>query len=183
MDLSLSNSGIAVAVDGKLENFGAVPGKGAGIARLIADRDSIMDRVDQAKPDFVIMEDVAYSMNKSYAKENAGLAFIIRVELFTEKIPFIVVASSSLKKFCSGSGSAKKEMMIKEVLKRWGVDCPDNDTADAVALAFLGMALTGEWTPTIQPQREVVEQVTGKNAWLRTLRKPEAAAAANPVDW
>jgi crossover junction endodeoxyribonuclease RuvC len=162
-DLSLTASGWAVGVDGVIRQHGVIPGIGDGLRRMVHNRDKIMTKTEEWKPDLVVMEDVAFSMNKSYAKENAGMAFMVRAEMFTDGWPYLLFTASSIKKFAAGSGAAKKEQILKEVFKRWGHDCLTNDQADAVAIAYIGMALLGDWQTTTVPQREVVEQIRSKN--------------------
>lgn len=181
IDLSLTATGFALSTDGHLDGFRIIPGKGDGIERLISGRNRIMDQVEEAKPDLVIMEDLAFSQNQAFAKENAGLAYMVRAELHTDKIPFLVAGPSQVKKFVTGSGGAKKEIIIKEVLRRFGVDCPDNNTADAVSMAYLAMALVGDWEPTTQAQLEVVAQIQSKNSWVGRLAKPSPAPEVQPT--
>lgn len=190
----MTASGIAKAYNGVLEGYSVVSikvpvGPWSAEDRLISNLDKIMAMAEEPRPDFVIIEDVAYAQNAAFAKENAGMAYAVRMELRRERIPFVVIGPSQLKKFATGSGGAKKELVIKEVMKRWGADCPDNNTADAVALAYLGMALVGEWTPTIQPQREAVDVILAKNSWLRKIVIPSKAVVnpisdeTNPIEW
>lgn len=69
---------------------------------------------------------------------------VLRYRLFLEGYKYIEVPPTSLKKFVTGKGNVKKEMMLKEVYKRWNIDCDTNDEADAVGLAYMGMALDGK---------------------------------------
>ncbi len=68
----------------------------------------------------------------------------VRYLLFQQGFSYIDVPPTSLKKFVTGKGNVKKEMMLKEVYKRWSIDCDTNDEADAVGLAHMGMALDGK---------------------------------------
>jgi crossover junction endodeoxyribonuclease RuvC len=65
---------------------------------------------------------------------------LVRLTLMEEKIPFIEVPPTTLKKFICGSGAAKKELLIKEVYKRWQLDSSDNNEVDAFCLAQFGRA-------------------------------------------
>ena len=69
---------------------------------------------------------------------------VLRYRLFLQGYKYIDVPPTSLKKFVTGKGNVKKEMMLKEVYKRWNIDCDTNDEADAVGLAYFGMALDGK---------------------------------------
>lgn len=46
-----------------------------------------------------------------------------------------IVTPGEVKKFVTGKGNAKKELIIKEVYKRYGFDTDINDIADAYAIA------------------------------------------------
>lgn len=69
---------------------------------------------------------------------------VVRYQLFLKGYKYVEVPPTSLKKFVTGKGNVKKEMMLKEVYKRWKIDCDTNDEADAVGLAYFGMALDGQ---------------------------------------
>jgi crossover junction endodeoxyribonuclease RuvC len=179
-DLSLTATGCAVAIDGKLTTWGLIPGKHDGVQRLIYVRNRVCDKIDEVKPDLVIFEDFSYASKDGKAFERAGLAFMIRSELFTDKIPFCVCSPQGLKKFVVGTaGSPKKpvtkELVIKEVFKRWGFDVDNNDEADAIGLAHVGMALVGDYALTMQAQHEVLETIRNNNPFLSRLDKREAS--------
>ena len=161
-DLSLTSTGWCVAADGAVREYGLIEGKHDEVKRLIYNRNRVCDKIDTTKPDLVVFEDLAWSKNEAYAKEIAGMAYMIRAELVSDGTPYIVVAANSLKKFACGSGGSKKTPVKKEhVLKfcatRFGHDVDSNDIADAIILAYIGMALRGEWSATIAAQGEVLE--------------------------
>lgn len=66
---------------------------------------------------------------------------VMRYNLWTDGYKYIDVPPTSLKKFVTGKGNVKKEQMLKEVFKRFHIDCYSSDEADAVGLAYFGMAL------------------------------------------
>jgi crossover junction endodeoxyribonuclease RuvC len=43
----------------------------------------------------------------------------------------------TLKKYASGKGTSKKQEMLLQIYKRWGVEFNDDNAADAYALARL----------------------------------------------
>ncbi len=179
-DLSLTSSGYAVAVDGAIKESGVIPGKGEGIPRLIQVRNSVCNKIDAAKPTLVIFEDFSFGSNMSGAREIAGLAYMIRAELFTDGVPYCCVSPLALKKYCVGTaGSSKqkvgKELVLMSILKRWGAEIRDNNAGDAFVLAQIGMALVGDTVPTIEPQKEVLAKLRDNNKWLSKLdaKQPE----------
>jgi len=73
--------------------------------------------------------------------------------LFDQKVPAENIKLCSiqhLKMFAVGKGNCKKELVIKEVYKKWGFDTNSNDIADAFVLAkmafsiYSGIALQGK---------------------------------------
>ncbi|HUV67023.1 MAG TPA: hypothetical protein VMW24_24260, partial [Sedimentisphaerales bacterium] len=70
------------------------------------------------------------------------------------------------KKFVAGKGNADKDLMLKEVLKRFALDLDNHNVADAVGLLYIGLALIGNWQPTTDQQRAVVTAVRNSNRTL-----------------
>ncbi len=52
-----------------------------------------------------------------------------------------IFTPGQIKKFVTGKGNAKKELMMKEVYKRWGFETDSHDIADAYAIARLVEAI------------------------------------------
>lgn len=110
--------------------------------------------------DLVVLEGFAYG-RAHQAHQMGGLGYIVRLVLQDHRFKWIEVAPSALKKFVSGSGNANKDVMLKNVYKRFGFDTNDNNVADAVGLLYAGLALEGLWKPTTAEQRAVIEQIKG----------------------
>jgi Holliday junction resolvasome RuvABC endonuclease subunit len=71
------------------------------------------------------------------------LGTVLRSALHVRGIPWTEVAPTSLKKFLTGSGQAKKNVMLLELHKRFGISCTDDNVADAVTLALYGAVAHG----------------------------------------
>ena len=69
------------------------------------------------------------------------------------------VAPTSLKKFVTGKGNAKKDLMLLSVYKRWGFDTTNDNKADAYGLAQFGRALLGFDTGVPQVNLTAVEKI------------------------
>ena len=89
----------------------------------------------------VFVEDYAFAA-KGQVFNIAELSGIIKFRLWSDAYPFLRIPPTSLKKFTTATGTAPKELMMKEVYKRYGVDFNDNNVADAYALARMGYAIT-----------------------------------------
>lgn len=174
----MTGTGVALAIDGKISQYGLLPGKHDGIRRLIYLRGLICDKVDAVKPDLVVFEGLSFN-SRDNDFERAGLAWMIRAELFSDGVQFALCAPQSLKKFvCGTAGNAKqpmkKENMLKYLFSRFGHDVDNNDICDAISLAYVGMALVGDWEPTIQAQRDVIEKLRATNKGVQ-FKKQEMA--------
>ena len=66
-----------------------------------------------------------------------AVGMMARVELWRAGIPFLEVPPSTLKKWITGKGNAEKNLMLREVFKRWGFEAETDDDADAFALLKL----------------------------------------------
>ncbi len=165
LDISLTNSGWAVGEDGTVIAHGAIPGRHEGMLRLIWNRNRILDQVDKVKPDMIVMEGLAMRSMTGHNLERTGLAYMVRAELCSDHLQWIEVSPQSLKKFIIGRGGSKKNPAPKSLIlkyiatqfKHTDVDC--DDVADALGLNYIGMALMGDWTPTTEAQRDVLEKL------------------------
>jgi crossover junction endodeoxyribonuclease RuvC len=106
--------------------------------------------------DLVVMEDFAFAASMSFAREIAGLSYMVRHWLWKHQKPYVLVAPTSVKKMATGKGNADKSLVMKSVFQRWAHDCDNDNSADAVTLCYIGRSLVGEWPSTTDPQREVI---------------------------
>jgi len=83
----------------------------------------------------VYLEGPSYSSNGAFQLQMGALHFMIRMMLYKKKIKYEIIAPGTLKKFVAGNGSAKKEHMLLNVYKKWGIEFEDNNLADAYGLA------------------------------------------------
>lgn len=185
-DLSLSSTGWALTADGRLVDTGLILSQGEGVGRLIVLRNKVMDLVDKHMPALVMFEDLAFA-GYDTGHERAGLAYMVRAELHSDAFPWAVVSPASLKKFVVGQGGSKKnpvrkEHMLKAMLQHFGHDIDQNDIADAIGVAYVGMAAIGDWEPRTKAQREVIEKFIASNPTLKTLRQRSDANYVNEAE-
>ncbi len=95
--------------------------------------------------DLVMIEGYAFAgkFNNSLQYE---LGAVIRMMMHRDDMLFIEVPPTSLKKFVTGKGNAKKDLMLLGVYKRWEFDTEDDNEADAYGLTQFGRAMIGEPT-------------------------------------
>lgn len=113
----------------------------------------------------------AYSMAEKYGQHASGeIGAAIKLTLLrffsgSDQRSFpVLVAPQQLKKFATGNGNTKKEMIAKEVLKRWDVDFNDTNLAEAYVLARIAYAVEADPEMT-QFQRDVVKALEGRTEW------------------
>lgn len=119
---------------------------------------------DVGEVDLAVIEGYAYGaeMKREVLGELGG---VIRMALWRNRVPYMIVAVPTLKKFTMGRGNTPKSMMIKEVYKRWGFEAGDDNDADAYALSMLGQ----EWlrpnrTKKLEEMLKKVERVARRGS-------------------
>lgn len=110
----------------------------------------------------------AYSMAEKYGQHASGevgaaikLAVLSQFDPQDRRAYPVLVAPQQLKKFVAGNGNARKDMIPKEVLKRWGVDFDDPNIAEAYVLARIAHAVDARPEMT-QFQKDVVMALDGR---------------------
>jgi hypothetical protein len=126
----------------------------------------------------VFIEGYAFGAKGSSGISLGELGGVTRLALHDLTIPYIEIPPTQLKKFVTGKGGAPKDIMLKEVYKRWGADFNDDNIADAFSLVQLGRGLTNTQEGNLLAhQKEVVSEVM--KTWLKDnpSRDNQAAAA------
>ena len=169
LDLSLAATGLA-------QSWGATsaitcrtisPPKGlGGAARLLWIVNALDEAVVSKTHDtVVIIEEMAFAAHDRN-HERAGLAWIVRCMLHEYKVPYILVAPTTLKKSVTGSGKGDKSKMQLTVWRNWAVECANDNEADAVGLLQMLRDLAGGTDPATLPKyrRECLAVVSKANA-------------------
>ena len=100
---------------------------------------------------------------------------LLRAGLLKLVAEVIEVPPSSLKKFITGSGNAKKEQVIAHICRRWKHIFDTNDEADAFGLVQFGLRYLGLAECDSNAQREVIEKL--KNPAAKKSKKRKAVEA------
>jgi crossover junction endodeoxyribonuclease RuvC len=146
LDLSLSSTGFCLKSGGyhDLRTLKTTPAVAINdLERYWYIRDRLMEMIP---PDtkLICVEDFFIPRNPITAGAACLLiqmGTIVREELYKRGLPFYVVTTTSLKKFCTGANQKQKGMIIKEVYKKWDVDAHDDNSADATVLAYMAQAI------------------------------------------
>ena len=99
------------------------------------------------EPDCIVYEDVMRFTSSSDSKSYGAIRGLILVNAAARNIPVCHFAVPSIKKFATGKGNAKKDMMIASAIEKY----PDQDVLDdnqADALHILHYFLCGSNSPS-----------------------------------
>lgn len=137
IDPSLNESGICIFDEkGNLEYTCVVdnPKKLSDMERLLYIKKSIIYMIKKFNIDCVGIEDYSYG-SKGQAIINLGeLGGVIRLYLYEHKIKYKTIPPTVIKKFITGKGNSKKELMLLKVYKKYGIEFENNNICDAYAL-------------------------------------------------
>lgn len=113
-------------------------------------KDEAEDRIINLEKDFsfipnilclhsVFLEGPSYSSDGSFMLQMGALHYYLRVFFRKKNINYKVIAPGTLKKFVTGDGRAKKDLILLKTFKKWGVEFAINDEADAYGLARMAL--------------------------------------------
>jgi crossover junction endodeoxyribonuclease RuvC len=176
LGLDLSLTGTGWVLDDTLSlNMGLIDtDKMEGLARI----DHILNKIAEVlnlSSDYknhlpsevlVVIEDFSFASKGSGLFQIAGLGYLIRWWLYKQGVKFILIPPTVLKKFVTGVGNADKNIILKEIYKRWGADINDDNIGDAYVLTKIGRAQQGWDKPEnlVAFQKAVLIQLENKNA-------------------
>lgn len=137
-------------------------------------------------PDVVVIEGPAFS--RQMAHSLGELHGVVKLDIARRRARFVVITAgpSVLKKFCTGTGNADKNVVMKRVATRWGFDNDDDNICDAYVAAMMGLCLYGELTPRSeqtqwQPKCEVIYAGASGVAGGTAVHKLDARPVAGRV--
>ena len=101
-----------------------------------------------------------YSFGSFSGRERLGeWGGVLRLALYRAGFKYVEVPPTSLKKFVTGKGNAKKNTMLMAVYKKWGVECADDNQGDAYSLAQF--IRTGQTVPVkMKKSKKKLEELT-----------------------
>lgn len=178
LDLSMTNTGLVV-LDDKAQTVVEVclkskPG-GCRYARIEGMLGAVQRNIPQEG--VFMVEGYAFGA-KGQVFDIAEMCGVIKYHInrvwYTDPI-FYQVPPTVLKQFVTGKGTAGKELMLKEVYKKYGKDYADNNIADAYGLAMMGWSLDNSENLT-QYQHKALQSAltnnrTDKDGHFQLLQK------------
>lgn len=164
LDLSLSSTGFCKLDNGSNVDLKTIYTKALSkgdfpndLERMKFISNEILTRISTGVS-LICVEDYFVPQNKlqfGSAIKLIGLGTLVRMALYESGLPFIIVSPSQIKKFGTGKGNCDKNMVLREVYKKWQVDAKDDNQADAYVLA------------------RIAESIMKKNLGISTLLKYE----------
>lgn len=142
LDLSTKRIGFAAA-DGQLLSISGHAGAEDPYRRLheLTRELARAFRVRPPGPDLVVVEDYALGAPGRLSLVRLGeIGGIVRTWLFEQDWPIVLVSPSSVKRFATGNGNAKKEQMIARAIELGARGNVNDDEADAFHLRRMGRA-------------------------------------------
>jgi crossover junction endodeoxyribonuclease RuvC len=97
----------------------------------------------------VYIEGLSFGSKGQAMMQLAALHFLIRCYFFQRGSVYDVVPPTTVKKFVTGKGNSKKELMLLKTFKRWGVEFEDNNLCDAYCIAQYTL---NEYNEKIKPK-------------------------------
>lgn len=91
--------------------------------------------------DVICIENFSYNSTGRGVDYQYGIGWIIREKLFVHGFKFYDVAPNALKRFATGNGSVKKEVMVAPIYRRWGYTNISDNITDAFVLAKIAEAI------------------------------------------
>ena len=98
----------------------------------------ILDKVKKeitSKDDIVYIEGLSFGSSGQATLDLSGLHYLITVMLHVDNIIFKNIPPGTLKKYVTGNGRAKKNLMLLKVYQKFGQEFTDDNICDAFCLA------------------------------------------------
>lgn len=141
LDLSITRTGVSLP---DRTTLAVVPPKQVtGDDRLEYFADHIGLAARTARVDLVVIEGLGGIYKGEAARTMPMMHGAIRLELKRNRVPYVLLSPSSLKKFATGNGGADKTAMALASLKRLGREYRTNDECDADWLRIAGRTVYG----------------------------------------
>lgn len=110
-----------------------------GVQRLADIRSWMLLKIREKHPTPVVDVAMEGTVLASHSALVLGeLAALVKLSFWDAgKVRPLQVPPMTLKKYASGKGTSKKQEMLLQIFKRWGIEFNDDNAADAYALARL----------------------------------------------
>jgi len=163
IDQSLTSTGIVILdEDAKIFASTIINSKEKGVKRLSDLSKKITEYLKNYNPPKMIkifIEGYSFGSRLGQAFSIGEWGGVLRKSLYELGYNIAVIPPTSLKKFITGKGNAKKELMLKEVFKKYNVDFTDNNLADAYGLARMAWSIDKQ-SKLLNYEKEAIKAIT-----------------------
>lgn len=142
VDPSISGSGLVI-LDEPGEVVKSVSLKGDKLddpLRFMKLTEKVLKYLDPAT-DKILIEGFSFGSRGKSVSVMFGLGWCMRIYFEQLGFQWQEVPPTSLKKFASNKGNAKKEHLVLPVFKKWGFESDSNDIIDAFVLAKMAWSM------------------------------------------
>ncbi len=167
LDLSLRSTGVCHyhSNKGEFDTY-TVQSRLMGVERLDYIEHELLRNFSGFSPNTNLLVAIeGYSFGSVNQLPQVGeLGGVVKLMLYRNKIPHIIIPPTKLKKYATSKGNTKKDQMPFICGKKWGVHFLTNDELDAYILARIAASL---WYPKYishEYEREIVEEL--RTSWL-----------------
>lgn len=173
LDLSLTGTGVAIVDGEKLWHEEIKTGPHDfknSMERVLHIANHIVATMKEKKPELICIEDYFTGKNLGVIIQLCELGTMVRYRLMQEGFTYITATPTQVKKFCHGKGAGGKELVLKGVYKKWGIDVSSNNIADACVLAHVCRAIYNMKNGLPQSlaayEKEVVDKVLKERQFM-----------------
>lgn len=163
LDLSLTETGVAVYRSDRVAIITtySIHSTAKGIPRILEIRNLVVEEIVRfTGVQHVVIEGLALQSRTGSALDRAGLWFLVTTALYKREIPVYVVPPMTLKKFITGKGNSDKNIVLREIYKRWHYEAPNDNEGDAYGLCRMGLCLAGLREPDNNQQRDSLKKAS-----------------------
>ena len=138
IDQSLTETGSVILRSDATFDAYTIRSKHKGVDRLVDIESQLLKVLQVISPSIVVMEGYAFNPRAGQSFSLGELGGIIKRMCAINGLRRISVAPGTLKKYVTGDGSAKKNMMLLGAFQKFGVKFTNDNVCDAYCLARLG---------------------------------------------
>lgn len=146
-----------------LDRFGEVITAKEITSKIKTDPERMIDLTEQIidhlqDDDVIAIEGFSYGSRGRGVSFQFGYGYAVRIALYMEGIPFLIVTPSQVKKYATGKGNSSKDNMILPIFKKWGFEHDSDNVRDAYVLAQIASATRLKRDLT-QFQQEIIDDL------------------------
>jgi Holliday junction resolvasome RuvABC endonuclease subunit len=153
IDQSLNHTGYCIFDDnGVLLDNGVFEPKTKNIERVFEIKQFLKNKITQYDIKSIAIEGYSFMSGMRSLTGLAELGGMIKLLAYDQTIPVTIIPPTVLKRFITGKGVGKKELVLLNVYKKFGFDVDNNNIADAYVLGQILLYIHGHHNPKVTKQ-------------------------------